>query len=182
MPRISVLVSVVAVGLLGLLLATQPAATTAAQEGTPPAEEEFELPEGVSFEGLGYGTTEELPAAPADLSLFRFGLEPGASFDLDPEASVALVYVEEGALTFVVDDEITVLRAAGEGTPFPEETETVAAGEEFVLEEGDSAVFPAGGGGEVRNDGDEPARVLVADVFPAQGGEEGAAAEGTPAG
>ena len=116
------------------------------------------------------------------LFLGRVGFEPGAGFDLDPESTLALVYVEEGALTFVVEGPITVLRAAGEGTPFPVETETVAAGEEFVLEAGDSAVFPAGVAGEVRNEGDEPASVLVADVGPARGGEEDAAAAGTPAG
>ena len=134
----------------------------------------------MSFEALGYGAVAELPAAPAELSLFRFGFEPGAGFDLDPEASVALVYVEAGVLTFTVDVPMTVLRAAGEGTPFPMQTETFAAGEAFELAEGDSAVFPAGAAGEVRNEGDEAATVLVADVSPAEGAA-GTPAAGTPA-
>ena len=159
------------------------------QEGTPPPEEEFELPEGVSFEALGYGAVAELPAAPAELSLFRFGFEPGAGFDLDEEASVAFVYVEAGVLTFTMEGPMTVLRAAGAGTPFPVETETFAAGEAFELAAGDSAVFPAGVAGEVRNEGDEPVSVLSADVGPTQGQvgtpdaatpEASPAREGTP--
>ncbi len=48
------------------------------------------------------------------------------------------------------------------------------------MEEGDSALFPAGVGGEVRNEGDEPAAVLVADITPLEGGV-GTPAAGTPA-
>ena len=176
MRRVSVVVSLLAVVLVGLAVA----AGAVAQEGTPAPEEEFELPEGVSFEALGYGTAAELPAAPADIALFRFGLEPGASFPLEEEASVALVYVESGVLTVVMEGPMTVLRAADAGTPFPMETATFAAGEEFTLEEGDSAIFPPAVAGEVRNDGTEPVALLVADVGPAQG-EVGTPAAGTPA-
>ncbi len=152
-----------------------------AQDGTPPAEEEFELPEGVSFEALGYGTAEELPATPADVLLFRVGFEPGAGLEDDPGARLALVYVEEGVLTVTMEGPMTVLRAAAEGTPFPMETETFAAGEEFTMAEGDSAIFPAGVAGEVRNEGDEPATVLVADIGPLEGEAAGTPeAGGTP--
>ncbi len=61
---------------------------------------------------------------------------------------------------------MTVLRAAEEGAPFPTEMETFAAGEEFELATGDSAIFPAGVAGEVRNEGDEPA-TPVAEATPA---------------
>ena len=49
---------------------------------------------------------------------------------------------------------MTVLRAAEEGTPFPMEMETFAAGKEFELATGDSAVFPHGVAGEIRNEGE----------------------------
>ena len=130
MRRLSVLVALFAVLLVGLALGARLGAGALAQGGTPPAEEEeFDLPEGVTFEGLGFGTTAELPEVPADLSLFRFNLEPGAGFDLDPEPSVALVYVEAGTLTATVEQAMTVLRAAGPGTPFPEAIDAVPAGE-----------------------------------------------------
>ena len=74
---------------------------------------------------------------------------------------------------------MTVLRAAGAGTPFPMETETFAAGEAFELAAGDSAVFPPGAAGEARNEGDEPVTVLVADVGPPQG-QAGTPPAGTP--
>ena len=179
MRRVPVLVPLLAILLAGAVLGGRWSFGTAAQEGTPPPEEEFELPEGVTFEALGFGTAEELPPAPADLSLFRFGFEPGAGFELDPASTLALVYVEAGALTVAVDGPMTVLRAAAEGAPFPTETEAFAAGEEFTLEAGDSAIFPAGVAGEVRNEGDEPARVLVADIGPVEG-EATPAAAATP--
>ena len=180
MRRVWILVSLLAVLLVGVVVGARFGPGATAQEETPPAEEEFELPEGVSFEALGYGTAEELPSAPANVSLFRFGLEPGAGFPLEEEASVALVYVEAGVLTVAMEGPMTVVRAAAEGTPFPMETETFAAGEEFELAAGDSAIFPPGVAGEVRNEGDEPVAVLVADAGPAQG-EVGTPAAGTPA-
>ena len=178
MRRLLIVPTIAAVVLVGLALGAGFAAATA-QEGTPPPEEDFELPEGISFESLAYGTVEELDGAAVDLSLFRFGFEPGASFLLEEEATAALVYVEEGVLTVTMEGSMTVLRAAGAGTPFPTETEAFAAGEAFELAAGDSAVFPAGVAGEVRNEGDDPAAVLVTDVGPAQG-DAGTPEAGTP--
>ena len=173
MRRLSVLVPLLAVLLVGLALGARFGASALAQEGTPPPEDEFELPEGVSFAPLAYGTAAELPPAPAELFLFRIGLEPGASFPLEPETSVALAYVEAGELTANLEIPMTVLRAAGPGTPFPEQTEAFAAGEEFTMGAGDSAIFPQEAAGELRNDGDEPVSLLVADVGPAADGDEG---------
>jgi len=176
MRRITVLVSVLAVMLLGGL-----SVATATQEGTPPAEEEFEL-EGVAFEPLGFGTTEELPAVPADLVLIRFTIDPDAGFPIEADdPTVALISVESGALTLQIEAPLQVVRAATiaafatpeaveEGAiPEPEE---VAAGTEVTLEAGDSVVIPPNVAGEIRNDGDEPAVGLVALVTPPE--EEGA--------
>ena len=176
-----ILVSLLAVLLVGVAVGAWFGPGATAQEGTPPAEEEFALPEGVTFAPLAYGTAEELPAAPADLVLFRFGLEPGATFQLDEDdPSVALAYVEEGALTVTMETPMTVLRAAGDETPFPEQMDLIKAGTEFTLEEGDSAIFPANVEGEIRNEGDESATLLVAQVAPLEG-EAGTPEAGTPA-
>ena len=168
-------------------LALGGAAPLAAQDATPAAEE-F-APEGVAFEPLGFGTAEELPSAPADLVLIRFTIDPDAGFPIEADdPSVALAYVESGALTARVEAPIRVTRAATiaafatpgaveEGSlPEPEE---VAAGTEFTLEAGDSVVFPPNVEGEIRNDGTEPAVALVAIVAPPEEGA-GTPGAGTP--
>ena len=164
MGRSSAFLSAVGVAILGIVaLSAQP--STVAQEATPSTEEM--MPEGLAFEALGYGVAETLPEVPADLALFRFGLEPGASFQFDPnDPSVALAYVESGEATFTVESPITILRAAGAGTPFPEETEEVAAGTQFTLSAGDSAVFPPNVVGELRNNGTDAVSLLVANIAP----------------
>ena len=180
MPRFLAPIAVVALVLVGLLVAGH-AATTVAQEGTPAAGEGFAPPEGVAFEPLGFGTADELPAAPADLVLLRFTIDPGAGFPIEADdPSVGFVYVEAGALTFRVEAPIRVTRAAtiaafatpgaieAGAVPGPEE---VAAGTEFTLEAGDSVVIPANVGGELRNDGQEQAEGLVVLVGPPEGGE-----------
>ena len=83
MRQFAILVSAVSVVLVGLLAYGRVGPATVAQEGTPPAEE-F-APEGVTFEPLGFGTAEELPAAPADLLLARFTIEPGAGFPVEAD-------------------------------------------------------------------------------------------------
>ena len=180
MRRMTVVLSVVAVLLLGGWAVTvQPGVI--AQDATP-AGDEFELPEGITFEPLGYGIAETLPAAPGDFILFRFGIEPGVTFDFEAnDPSVSLAYVESGSATFNFDAPATILRAAAEGTPFPEATEDVTAGTDFTLEVGDSVVVPPNVTGGVRNDGDEPVSLLVASIAPLpEGMAEGESAEGTP--
>ena len=188
MRRVPVPIAVVAVVLVGLLAAGRVTAT-AAQEGTPAAEE-MAPPEGVTFEPLGFGTAEELPETPADVVLARFTLDPGTGFPIEADdPSVALVYVEAGALTARVEAPVRVTRAATiaafatpgaveEGAvPEPEE---VAAGTEFALAAGDSAFFPLNAPGEIRNDGPERVVGLVAVVEPLEAGG-GTPAAATPA-
>ena len=63
-----------------------------------------------------------------------------------------------------VEGEVTVIRSTGpEG---PEAVETFAAGEEFILEETDSVTIPLRAvGGALRNDGSDPASLLVVNVI-----------------
>jgi quercetin dioxygenase-like cupin family protein len=161
MRRFHVLLSLMVVVLLGVLtLQAQSAAI--AQEATPPAEEL----EGVTFEPLGFGTAEELPAAPAVLQLFRVTLDPGASIPAEEGSpNIVLLYVESGSLTIQIESPLQVTRAAtieAFATPGAVEEgadlgpEEVAAGTEVTLEAGDSVVLQFLGAGELRNDGDEP--------------------------
>ena len=89
-------------GGFGLALAAR-GVSAAAQEGTPPADEG--ALEGVVFGPLGFGTTEEVPAAPAQFALSRAVIDPGAGFSRqgDIVALLSLFYVESGALTLQMD-------------------------------------------------------------------------------
>ena len=176
MRRLLVPIPVVALVLVGLVVG-RVGPTGLAQEGTPPAGEG--IPEGVSFVPLGFGAAEALPATPADFVLARFAVDPGAGFPIEADdPSVALVYVEAGALTIQVEVPIRVTRAATiaafatpEAMATPPAPEEVAAGTEFTLEAGASVVIPANVAGEVRNDGQEQAEGLVGLVAPPEGGE-----------
>ncbi len=189
MRRFSALVLVVVIALFGLMGASQPAARVTAQDGTPSAEGEFGL-EGVSFEPLALAPGVTLPSQ-ADLVLVRLGLEPGAVLPADPEdPALAMVLVESGELTLVLDGPVTITRAgsfaqalgtAEAGGAFVAPEETAAAGETVTLQTGDVVVLPPNIGGEMRNDGEEPVVGLGFIVEPPSSG--GAVpAEGTPEG
>ena len=153
--------------LLGLV-ATGLAPARAQDDATPAAEDEgAPFPEGVSVEFLAFGTATDLPGV-GELALFRFTFEPGAAFPLDPnDPATALVVTEEGELTIEIDAAVTVVRAPEEGQ-FPTEFEEIAAGEGLTLAEGDSVVVPGNVEGEVRNDGDEEAVLLISNIAPSE--------------
>ena len=170
MRRFGVLVSVVAMMLLGMLaLHAQPVAI--AQEATPAAEEMA----GVTFDPLGFAMGVDL-ASPADMLVVRFNLEPGAGFPLEAsDPTGGMVVVESGAFTVRVEEMAwtvnrgEALRAAmagGDEADFAASMEEVAMGEEAVLEAGDVAWVPGGVSGEIRNDGQEPAEGIVFLVGP----------------
>jgi quercetin dioxygenase-like cupin family protein len=168
---LSVLLSVVAVALLGILaLLVQPGAI--AQEATPSADM---APEGATFEPLGFAQGVALPS-PADMIVVRFGLEPGAGFPLEAsDPTGGMVVVQSGAFTVRVEEMAwTISRGAalnaametGEEADFAAAMEEVAMGAEAVLEAGDVAWVPGSVSGEMRNDGQEPAEGLVFLVGP----------------
>ncbi len=167
MRRLSVAFPLLLALLLGLA-AGGLAPARAQDNATPTAEDEDFLPEGVSLEFLAVGTATDLPGV-GELVLFRLRFEPGSAFPLTPDdAGTALVLAEEGELTIEIDAAVTVVRAPEEGQ-FPTEFEEVAAGEAFTLAVGDSTVVPGRVTGEVRNDGDEEAVLLISNIDPAQG-------------
>jgi quercetin dioxygenase-like cupin family protein len=180
MRRFGLLVSVVAVVLLGMLaLHAQPVAI--AQEATPAAEEIA----GEIFQPLGFAVGVPLPS-PADMLVARFSLEPGSGFPLEAsDPTGGMVVVESGAFTVRVEEMAwtvnrgEALRAAmtgGDEADFAAAMEEVAMGEEAVLEAGDVAWVPGGVSGEIRNDGQESAEGIVFLVGPG-----GAMSEATPA-
>jgi quercetin dioxygenase-like cupin family protein len=174
MHRFGLLVSIVAVVLLGVLaLQAQPVAI--AQEATPAGEEM--MPEEVTFQPVAFAPNIDV-SSPSDLFVFRVGLEPGATVPVDDSPGVGLLLVDSGTLTVQVEGEVTVSRGAGmnAGMATAEATgdmsglsESVAVGEVVTLEAGDAAYIPGNVGGEIRNEGQEPATALAFIVAPSQG-------------
>ena len=139
--------------------------STSAQDATPPAEQQAGVPEGVSFVTLASGTIDVLSPGTANLALGRIRIAPGATLPFDPaRASVDLVFMGSGTLTFRIEAPISVARGAQTGTPAPTESEDFAAGAEFTMSEGDAALFPPNAAGEVRNDTDVDAVAWVTSV------------------
>jgi len=150
------------VAVLTLLGSLGPAA---AQEATPPSARPAATPEAVTFRTLASGTLNILAPGTATLAFGRVTVAPGATVPLDPtDPSATLVYMSSGAATFRVEAEIPVARGARAGTPGPTAPEVIPAGTEFTLNDGDSALLPPMTGGELRNDGAEPAVAWVATV------------------
>ena len=167
MRRIPVLLSILAIVLLGLFAMGHSTNVTRAQQATPSAgDDESAPPPGVTFEFLGVGSVDALPPAPADLGLYRLTLASGAAFPVDAsDPSLALVYVESGTLTVAVDVPLSILRGASvAGGEFAQDA--IAAGAEATVGAGDSFIGPAYAGGELRNDGTEPAVFLLAGIEP----------------
>ena len=144
----------------------------AAHDATPAAGDEGAPPEGVTFEFLGGGGTDVLPSAPVDVFLVRVTLAPGTSFPVEADdPSLALAVVEAGTVSFNIEAPVTVLHSVGNEEPTAENFEAFPAGQDFTMEVGDSALFPASTAGEVRNDGTEDAVVLGALIEPSHEGE-----------
>jgi quercetin dioxygenase-like cupin family protein len=171
MRRFGLLVSMVAVVLLGMLaLHAQPVAI--AQEATPSADMG---PEGGTYEPVTFALGVDVPS-PADLFVVRIGLEPGTGFPIeegDPAAGILLV--ESGTFTVQVNGPVSVTRGAtlGEAMQSAESTgdlaaaaEAIAEGQAVTLEAGDAAYVPGNITGEIRNDGQERAVALVFLVGP----------------
>jgi hypothetical protein len=178
MRRFSLVIPLLIVLLVGLVVG-RGSLITRAQEGTPAADEFEQPPEGVTFTPLGFGTTQALPATPAEMFYFRLALDPGVSFAVTADdPSVALAYVESGTFTVRVEAPMQVLRAAtvaafstpGAQEGGPPALEQIAADTEFTMGAGDSAVFPPSTAGELRNDGQEPAVLVATSVGPPEGG------------
>jgi hypothetical protein len=165
MRRFGLLLSRIALALLGLVVLGS-TTSTRAQQGTPAAES-FEFAPGVVGYPLAFAEGQDIPA------LYRVTVAPGAVLaggQIDP--SIGLVSVEAGVLRAIIAAPVAITRGGGAGTP-----EIVAAGTEFTAEAGDYFVTPPSVAGEYRNDGQEEVSVLVASILPSP---MAPAAPGTP--
>jgi hypothetical protein len=171
-PLACLLVALVLVGLTALTGAPAP---TSAQSATPQAG--MAMPPGVTFTALALGQVATLPAAPADLGLFRMTMAAGATYTISAnDPSLALVLIEAGTLTFKSAGPTTVTRAAAmmamatPGAAMMPATETIPANTSTTLNPGDSLVGLPNVAADISNAGTQPVSVLVALVAPAMGG------------
>ena len=164
MRRFGLILSLVTLVLLAPVALHGPSRAQA-QDATPASGPPAGTPEAVVSTTLASGTIEITAPGTAGLALGRIKLAPGATVPFDPaDPSVSLVYMTAGTLTFRVDAPMSVSRKAGPGTPVPAQSEAIAANTEFILRDGDSAIFPPATAGEVRNDGAEEATAWVVNV------------------
>jgi hypothetical protein len=131
----------------------------------------------VTFEPLALTSGVALPS-PADLIAVRVTIDPGARVPSDPnDPSGGMLIVESGTFTIRVDAPWAVSRSGGlnaaiataEATgTFTPSDEQIASGEEVTMTAGDAAYLPASTGGEIRNDGSDPAVALFVLVGPTE--------------
>jgi hypothetical protein len=125
------------------------APTARGQEATPPASaDEAEVAPGVTFTLLP--TSEDPP------SLYRLEFAPGATLYFAGDPAISLVFVESGAIALNMNAAVSDARAA---TP----AGTDAA---LPMDQGDYFVLPPLVAGEIRNDGEEPASIIIAAITP----------------
>jgi hypothetical protein len=153
---IRLLLAIVAIALLGLI-GIDPTAATRAQDATP-------LAGGLGLEIAPGVTAGLIPTREDAPPLFRIRFAPGVSYEEEPAPVVRLIYGEVGTLHLRLDLPVTVVRAGATDAP----GESIAADTEFTLNAGDYTVYPPNVRKIMRNDGQEPAQVAVAQLDPGQ--------------
>jgi uncharacterized protein YjlB len=134
------------------------------------------MPEGVSLEVFANGIAAEVPQEADQILLIELSMMANSTLPLEPDAqTVSLVAVREGELSGMLDTPVEIGRADAE----PGQTEQAAAGTEFSLASGDSALIPAGAVGEISTgDNSASALVLVAAPFTSDAGNADVVPEG----
>jgi quercetin dioxygenase-like cupin family protein len=153
--------------LLGALIVGGVASEVSAQD---------QMPEGVSLVVFANGIAAEVPQEADQILLVDLAMKADSSLPLEPDAqTVSLVAVREGELSGKLEIAIEIGRADAE----PGQTEAAAAGTEFTLSTGDSALIPAGAVGEMTS-GENPVSALLLVAAPAapDNGNSGVAPEG----
>lgn len=143
------LVIIVTSLLIIVLGAVNWAGSAGAQESTPPAQAaETEVAPGVAF--------TLLPASEDPPSLYRLTFAPDAALYFAGDPAISLVFVESGAIALNMNAVVSDARAA---TPAGD---TAA----LAMDQGDYFVLPPLVVGEIRNDGDAPASIVVSAITP----------------
>jgi quercetin dioxygenase-like cupin family protein len=93
---------------------------------------------GVDFVVLGDGLIQDMPDAPLDIAISETTVPAGA--DLPASDGIAMYSQVAGNFSFIVDDGMVQVSRSELESLQP----NAVAGEEFILEEGDAAFFPAG--------------------------------------
>ncbi len=93
---------------------------------------------GVSFVVLGDGLIQEMPDAPVEVTINDVVLPAGV--DLPGTDGIAMYSAVDGNFSFIVDDGLVQVSRSELASLQP----NAVTGEEFILEEGDAAFFPAG--------------------------------------
>jgi hypothetical protein len=155
--------ALITVTLIGV--ATSPHRALGQQASPSPGEQ---APPGISFQFIAYGLLPQNMEPQNALSMFRISFKPGAGFPVDKtDPTTALVSVEKGTLTVMVDTDITVLSGVGmNGEMTQQNLKTMPAGQKFTMTVGDSALFPAYSAGTVSNEGTDDVTVLAAQLEP----------------
>jgi hypothetical protein len=155
MRRVLVLLSAASMVLLGLVGGGRGAPTATAREGTPEAPG---VSGGMTVDHIAISQAGTLPAGPIALGVAQITLAPGGRLPIPGTNPVILYYVASGALTARVESEVTV-------DPRGAQAYRIAAGTEIALAPGDAIVVPANAVGELRDDGQTPAAILIAFVY-----------------
>ena len=157
MHRVTALVSVAAVVLLGLVLAGRPAAPSAAQEASPAASPAAG-PVGVTSALLGGGQPAVAPGH--ELTLRRVTIAPGGGIPAHTHPGALVIYLESGTWGYTaLGGTARLTRAAVAGTPSP--AEDLPIGTEVILQAGD-VLYVEEPADAIRNAGDEPVVLLIA--------------------
>jgi hypothetical protein len=154
MRRFTISLSVALVVLLGSAVTLS--WPSAAQEATPAVI----VTGDVTIEQTPFGNTDQLPAGPATIATARVELLPGASlaYPADNPAFGAYV-VESGSVTVNLMDDF---HKTSDGQPHG----VAIGGEDTQLEPGDGFFWAPNTAGEIRNDGSEPATLVVVTIVP----------------
>jgi hypothetical protein len=140
-------------GLMTLTCGMLGPVSTRAQESTPVAETiGVEIAPGVTF--------DLMPASEDPPSLYRLRFAPGATLSFVDDPAISLVYVESGALSLALD------AAVSDARPEAASEDEEDAGSALELSQGDYFVLPPLVAGEIRNEGQEPAAIVIAAITP----------------
>ena len=153
MRRVTALIAVVAVVLVGLVLAGGRTASSVAQEATPAAG-----PVGVTSVLIGGGQPAAAPGH--ELTLRRVTIAPGGGIPAHTHPGALVIYLESGTWGYTpLGGIVRLTRAIAAGTPSP--AEDLVVGTETILNAGD-VLYVEEPADDIRNAGDEPVVLLIA--------------------
>ena len=170
MRRFAILSLVVAV----MVVSVGPSAV--GQEATPEPPAQVVVSADITAEPTNFGIVDAFPPAPASITLLRIQMPPGSSIAVPAsDPGLGATVITAGAVTlrgFTAD--VVVIRAN-------QAQEVIPAGTDAELGPGDTFVWQPFVGGEIRNDGTEPAEQMVIDLRPGAEMPEAGEAAATPA-